>query len=58
MKYCFKQMDKNFCMVSVSSDPVEDISAVLSRPQAAREQNCLTNIASNSEVMTDMEKAV
>ena len=58
MKYCFKQMDKNFWMVSVSSDPVEDISAVLSRPQAAREQNSLTNIASNSEVMTDMEKAV
>ena len=25
MKYCFKQMDKNFWMASVSSDPLVDI---------------------------------
>ena len=54
MKYCFKQMDKNFWIVSVSSDPLEDIWSGFgpSRPPASPEQNSRTTTASNSEVMT------
>ena len=53
-KYWFKQMDKNFWMVSVSMDPLLEICVVVrfSRPQPARVQTSRTTIASNSEDMT------
>lgn len=53
LKYCFKQMDKNFWIVSVSSDPFEDISPVigLTLSQASRAKNSRTT--THSEVMVD-----
>ena len=53
LKYCFKQMDKNFWIVSVSSDPLEDTSPVieLTLSQASRGKNSRTT--THSEVMVD-----